>query len=100
MARKKPETALQNRIRDAITKRWPDTYIIKVHGNPYQMAGVPDLLMCVQGKFIGIEVKMPGNAPTALQYVHMERIKTAGGGAAWVNNVEDAVIFVRQCIEG
>ena len=46
-------------------------------------AGVPDIIVCLNGKFIGIEVKREGKEPTPLQNKRMEEIKYAGGGALW-----------------
>lgn len=32
-------------------------YYIKVWGGGYQKAGIPDLIICLKGKFIAIELK-------------------------------------------
>ena len=45
----------------------------------YGSSGVPDIVGCYQGKFIGIECKANGNKPTALQYKHLNDITYAGG---------------------
>lgn len=42
-------------------------------------AGVPDILACLDGLFYGIEVKMPGNVPAALQLANLKNIEIAGG---------------------
>ncbi len=46
-------------------------------------SGVPDIIVCLNGKFISIEVKREGKEPTPLQNKRMEEIKRAGGGALW-----------------
>jgi len=54
-------------------------YVVKVVSAT--KAGVPDILCCLQGKFIGIEVKTPttkGNT-SALQKYNLELIEAKGG---------------------
>lgn len=45
----------------------------------YGASGVPDILACYKGKFIGIETKANGNTPTALQQKHLRDISITGG---------------------
>ena len=51
----------------------------------YGRSGVPDIVCCHRGQFIGIEVKSGVNTPTALQLRELQRINDAGGKALWVN---------------
>lgn len=51
----------------------------------YSAAGVPDFLVCWQGKFIGIETKFGSNKPTALQQRQLGDIMRAGGQALVIN---------------
>ena len=53
------------------------------HG--YGRSGVPDIVCCVKGKFIGIECKANGNKPTALQLKHLKDIQDCGGLALIVD---------------
>lgn len=46
-------------------------------------SGVPDIIACFNGMFIGIEVKRDGKLPTALQAKRMYEILTCGGLAYW-----------------
>jgi Holliday junction resolvase len=45
----------------------------------YGASGVPDIVACYKGNFIGIECKANGNTPTALQNKHLYNIKKAQG---------------------
>lgn len=54
---------------------------VKFHGNAFTRDGVPDLLCCVNGKFLAIEVKGDGGEPSELQLHEIEEIKKAGGVA-------------------
>jgi len=51
----------------------------------YGNSGVPDILCCYNGWFIGIEVKANGNKPTRLQLSHMAEIKDKGGIALLID---------------
>ena len=47
---------------------------------PYGRAGIPDRIACVDGHFVGIEVKADRTCkPTALQLQCMELIEASGG---------------------
>jgi Holliday junction resolvase len=50
-------------------------------GAAYTKAGIPDLLVCCNGHFLGIELKAPNGRPSALQLWNIEKIKEAGGTA-------------------
>ena len=45
----------------------------------YGASGVPDIIACYQGTFIGIECKANGNKPTALQLKNLVDIHHAKG---------------------
>lgn len=52
-------------------------------------AGTPDILACIDGKFIGIEVKKPkGGVVSELQKLKIKQIKKAGGVAFVANSLE------------
>lgn len=50
-------------------------------GGQFTKSGVPDLLVCCKGKFLGIELKAPNGKPSELQLYNIEAIKKAGGTA-------------------
>ena len=52
-------------------------------------AGVPDILACIGGKFVAIEVKRPKKEATPLQFHHMQRIREAGGVAFVAHGVDE-----------
>lgn len=63
--------------------------IIKKHGayyffpvqNGYGRAGVPDIIVCFKGRFLGVECKAGFNKPTLLQEKEIAAIHKAGGSA-------------------
>ena len=60
-------------------------------------SGVPDIVCCYKGKFIGIECKAHGNKPTALQQSNLEEIVNNGGIAIVVDDT--SVFNLKQIIE-
>jgi Holliday junction resolvase len=65
---------------------------IKIHGSPFQIAGIPDILGCYRGLFVAFEVKRDATGrPTKLQAFQMGKIKAAGGIATLIYTVEQAV---------
>lgn len=54
-------------------------YSVKFFANSYTKVGVPDILACVKGHFVGIEVKAQNGHPSELQLHNVEQIKKAGG---------------------
>lgn len=66
-------------------------WCVKIHGGPYQTRGIPDILCCYRGLFIGFEVKRDSSKlPTALQSFEIMEIKRAGGIALLIHSVEMA----------
>ena len=73
-----------------------NTWWFKVHGGPYQKAGVPDIVACVSGRFVALEVKRPGNRSTARQLSCQRAIEKSGGIVAEVTSVEDVIELLRH----
>lgn len=54
-------------------------YAENIWGGGFQSAGIPDILACYKGVFLGIEVKVGKNKPSALQKAKVKMINEAGG---------------------
>ena len=67
-----------------------DVFFWKEHGSVYGTNGVPDIVCCYKGRFLGLECKRPGGRLTELQKRAIEKINRAGGVACRVESVEDA----------
>ena len=50
-------------------------------GAKFTKSGIPDLLVCLNGCFLGIELKAPRGHPEELQLYHLNQIEKAGGFA-------------------
>ncbi len=57
--------------------------------------GVPDLIICYKGYFIGCEVKVIGEDPTPLQEYNLDAIEKALGFAVVSRSVEDVEQVLR-----
>ena len=67
-----------------------NAYHIKIHGSAFMAAGTPDILTCVGGHFVGIEVKRKtGGVVSPLQKFKIREIQNAGGIALVARSVED-----------
>jgi hypothetical protein len=65
-------------------------------------SGVPDVLCCYKGRFVGIECKANGGKATALQIHNLNSIEIAGGVALLVNesNVDNLTDMIEERVNG
>ncbi len=63
----------------------------------YGASGVPDIVACYKGKFIGIECKANGNKATALQQKHLREISMQQGVSLIIDetNIEMLEYYVK-----
>lgn len=93
-----PESRLSRKIQQAL--RAEGWFCFKIHGSEHMMAGLPDVIVCANGLFIGLETKMPDkrdNVSPRQQYVH-EKIDQAGGQARVVCSVDEAIRIVKKIL--
>ena len=74
------EKCFENKIKKFLESEgcW---YIKYWAGSQFTKAGVPDILACVNGYFVGIEVKAQQGKPSELQLYNIDKIREAGGFA-------------------
>lgn len=77
----------EKKVKDKIVKILKDAgvyyFYASTHG--FGRSGIPDLICCVNGKFLGIEVKAGDNKTTALQDRELAAIQAQGGIAVVIN---------------
>jgi len=78
-----PEAAVKAKIHAALKAQ--GAYAVNYIGGLHANNGTPDILACLDGRFIGIEAKAGGNKPTELQLHNLRRIDDAGGLALVIN---------------
>lgn len=78
------EKQFENKIRgflETLPKQWHLKYW---GGGRFATAGIPDIIGCINGRFIGIEVKATKGKPSPLQIRNVDLINKAGGYATIV----------------
>lgn len=91
---RQPEGKLVAKIKQMIADR--EGRCFKIHGSDdgFQEIGIPDLLACIAGRFVGIEVKQPGEALRPRQRKVLNEIFAAGGVAAVCETVGQAAVLL------
>lgn len=94
------EAYLQRKIHKDLEQRFPNSKIIKIHGNRYTEKGTPDIIGCLapSGKTIVIETKIKNNKPTQLQCYRLEQFKQAGAISFWTNSFEDYIEKIKSVV--
>ena len=72
-----PEAKVKKRVKEILATTGA-YYVMPVTGG-FGNSGIPDILCCYKGRFIGIECKANGGKPTRLQLSHLEEIERNGG---------------------
>jgi Holliday junction resolvase len=86
----------EGKVKDAcvnLLKEHKAYYFFPVMGG-YGRSGIPDIIVCHKGKFLGIECKAGYNKPTLLQEREIAEIHKAGGAAMVIR--EDTVNFLED----
>lgn len=86
------EKQIENKIKKLLTNS--GAYFFKHFGCKFSRAGVPDLIACLNGRFIAIEVKRTDGKLSELQKIHIQQIEDAGGIAIVARSVEE----VQECL--
>lgn len=72
------EKEFENKVKDYLESH--RSWFIKYWaGSKFTKEGIPDLLICYDGKFVGAELKGPIGRPKILQLVNLRKIREAGG---------------------
>ena len=71
------EKIFENKIKRLIEEN--DGWHVKFFANGFTKSGIPDILACINGHFIGIEVKASHGKASELQIHHCKEIRKAGG---------------------
>lgn len=72
------EKNLENRLKEFLKSK--ECWCLKYWaGGGFTKSGIPDLLICCNGHFIGAEIKASNGTPSALQIRQLLKIRMAGG---------------------
>lgn len=74
-------------------------YTENIWGGGYQASGIPDLIACYKGVFLGLEVKLDYNKPSEIQKVKIKMINDAGGIGRVVYSIDEVKEVLREVDE-
>ena len=88
------EKNVENKIKEYLFNN--GYYYFKVHGSKFMERGIPDLVCCVKGFFVGIEVKREGakNTQSEYQKIHERNILKANGHYILADNLREVVEYI------
>jgi len=78
-----PEKKVKDKVKKLLAAHGAYHFMPATHG--YGASGVPDIVACLRGRFLGIECKANGNQPTDLQLKNLRELSSAGGVAILVD---------------
>ena len=90
------ESKLSRAIMDRL--RLEGYFCFKIHGSEHMMAGLPDIIVCADGFFIGLETKRPETRDdvSPIQNLRHQQIRQAAGFVAIVCSVNEALEVVSK----
>ena len=73
------EHDLQSQCLKILKDKFPDIVAANIHGGGWSAKGFPDLILCIHGRFVAIELKVGKNVLQSDQRIWKKRIEKAGG---------------------
>ena len=94
--RMKPEAKVKKQVKKILDDI--GAYHFSPMSGGFGRSGVPDIIACYKGRFIGIECKAGDNKPTLLQLRNIEDIKRNQGLAIVINegNIEELLAMLKE----
>jgi len=93
-----PEKKVKKKVVE-ILKQYSAYYFYPVTGG-FGASGVPDIVACYNGRFLGIEVKADAKkrGPTALQKKNLDQINATGGVGVVIdaNNLDELAEVMKR----
>lgn len=92
---KTPEGEIKDQVRKVLDEM--GAYYFFPAANGYGRTGIPDVIACVGGHFVGIECKAGSKQPTALQQRELDNIEKAEGTGILIN--ADNIDILKDILE-
>lgn len=93
-----PEARLIKKAKALIVQKGGRPF--KIHGgDPMQETGIPDLLVCYKGRFVGLEGKTPRGRLAPKQRAILQEISEAGGYTAVFETLEQVSALLAKIDE-
>ena len=77
-------------------KSVPQCFCWKEHGGMYGTAGIPDIIACINGRFVAFEVKTATGKLTKLQEITIQKIRAANGRAYKVTSTAEVATILKE----
>jgi hypothetical protein len=92
----------ESKVKAAVVKllKANDAYYFFPATGGFGRSGVPDIVCCLRGKFVGIECKAGTNKPTELQLRELHKINKAGGLTYVINETNVDLIAKLMDVAG
>lgn len=87
------ESVLQKKCTSYLKKQ--NIYYINVHGDSWGSRGTPDILACINGKFVAFELKVGENELEPAQIIHRNKIKANNGLHFSIRTIKEFIDIVR-----
>lgn len=91
------ETSIQDGCKQTFMLRG---YVVVTTASKYMQNGTPDLLGCVDGRMVAVEVKRPGEVPRPDQMGELRKWRKAGALAGWVCDEQDLLDLLTHLADG
>lgn len=72
-----PEKIFENKVKKYLSEQ--GAWYVKFFANKMTKEGIPDILVCLNGFFIGLEIKSQNGKPSDLQIYHCRKIRESKG---------------------
>lgn len=83
------ETSLKRRVLSALKTQHPGSVVFKIADK--FTAGIPDLIIVINGRVIWIELKTPKGKVSNIQQYTIDKINSAGGRAYICRSVDEVM---------
>lgn len=93
------EKQFENKIKKYLEEQ--GCWYVKYFANSFTKSGIPDILACINGYFVAIEVKATKGKPSKLQLYNRDKIREAGGISIilYPDQFEEFEILIDKLIE-
>ena len=78
-----------------LKREYPNAWVYKTSDR--WVSGIPDILICLEGGFFAIELKVGRNKATKLQDYVLNMIKRAGGSSGVCRSVDEVRDLIERC---
>ena len=98
------EKKFQTDVMKGVRKAYPRAYVVKLSLAHYSTAGIPDVMVILDGHYFAFEIKRPflrdidpeHYGPTKLQIETMRQLEQAGASCGVVSYPEEAIAVIKK----